>query len=148
MNKNIIIGIAVVVVLGSALLMVANLFTTQSPVLPSNDSTPPLDVGVQSQATQASTTASKNISVKLTDNGFEPKSVTIELGATVVWTNTTSRPMWVASDPHPTHSIFSDFDARTRVPQGETYSFTFTKEGSWEYHNHVNAGQTGIVMVN
>ncbi len=102
--------------------------------------------------------------VAYSDKGFSPATVTIAEGTTVTWTNTSSRPMWVASGNHPTHTVYdgtsaSDhcvngaatsatvFDECTAIPSGGSYSFTFTKVGSWSYHNHTHASDTGTVVV-
>lgn len=96
--------------------------------------------------------------ITYTDNGFEPASVTVALGTTVVFVNEGSGQMWVGSDIHPTHSLYHDTTLRDHCPDtegvafdqcgiGKTYSFTFEKTGEWGYHNHINALHTGTVVV-
>lgn len=102
--------------------------------------------------------------VTYTDSGFSPATVTIAEGTTVTWSNTSSRPMWVASGNHPTHTVYdgtsasqhcvsgaptsaSVFDECAAIPAGGSYSFTFSKVGSWSYHNHVHASDMGTVVV-
>ncbi|MFB6115769.1 MAG: hypothetical protein ABEK04_05815, partial [Candidatus Nanohalobium sp.] len=77
-------------------------------------------------------------------------------GDTVVW-KADSGSMWVASNQHPIHSQYSgtsrsqhcgsSADAFDQCSTGNTYRFTFTKKGEWGYHNHVNPGHTGTVIV-
>ncbi len=90
---------------------------------------------------------------------FSPSTVTIAQGGTVTFTDTAGS-MWVASNPHPTHE---GYDGTTRAQhcvsgytgaapfdqcvQGSTFNFTFTKTGSWGYHDHLNHGATGTVVV-
>ncbi|MFB6175351.1 MAG: hypothetical protein ABEJ87_05275 [Candidatus Nanohalobium sp.] len=82
----------------------------------------------------------------------------VEVGDTVVWRSETSTPMWVASDRHPVHSKYSGSSLSEHCGQGggssfyqcssgETYRFTFEKDGTWGYHNHEYASHTGKVVV-
>ncbi len=85
--------------------------------------------------------------VTLTSNGFSPNPVTVAAGTIVTFVNESNSAMWVASAPHPTHSLLPGFDQLTSVARGGTYEYTFSKVGTWKYHNHVNAGVTGSVIV-
>jgi plastocyanin len=89
----------------------------------------------------------KTVTVTLTDSGFSPSSITINQGDSVKFVNDSSGKMWVASAPHPTHTDYPEFIAKTAANHGDEYTFTFTKPGSWKYHNHLNASQFGTVVV-
>ncbi|MDQ3065134.1 MAG: hypothetical protein M3Q36_02585 [bacterium] len=52
-----------------------------------------------------------------------------------------------ASDEHPSHKIYSEFDSNGDVAPGGSYSFTFNKIGEWGYHDHDRAGCTGVITV-
>lgn len=93
-----------------------------------------------------STTSQETI-VHYTNNGFSPTPVKIKLGDTVTFINESDGPMWVASNPHPTHTDYPSFDELTSVDAGGVYKFTFDKIGTWGYHNHMNHTQTGTVTV-
>lgn len=80
-------------------------------------------------------------------DGFSPKSITVKKGSTVRWTNQSQSGMWVASAVHPTHQLLPGFDQLKSVGSGGTYEYTFTKVGTWKYHNHVQAADTGTVVV-
>lgn len=98
--------------------------------------------------------------VTYTNNGFSPSSVTINVGDTVRFVNESGRSFWPASAFHPTHTAYpgSDikkcgtagastiFDACRDVASGESYSFTFTEKGKWNYHDHLNASAFGSVV--
>lgn len=122
--------------------------------------------GNATSSTAAAGTASEQsegaaMSAAVTYNGtsFSPSTVTVKLGGTVTWTDTSGQ-MWVASDPHPIHN---GYDGTTRQEHcapgytgatpfdectpGATYSFTFTKSGSWGYHDHLNHSALGTVVV-
>lgn len=92
-----------------------------------------------------------------TDAGFDPKEIVIVAGKTVTFVNRSTRPFSVASNVHPTHTLYpessdsdclgSTFDACGGVPSGSTWSFTFTKVGTWGFHDHLNPTRTGSVVV-
>ncbi|MBI5369712.1 hypothetical protein HZA85_00770 [Candidatus Uhrbacteria bacterium] len=106
-------------------------------------------------------TAPSNATVAYTEQGFSPKSIAVTLGTSVTFVNQSSGGMWVASAAHPTHIVYSGtslsqhcpdttssaFDACAAVASGDSFSFTFNKEGAWKYHNHMDASQTGVVIV-
>lgn len=106
-------------------------------------------------------TTTSDATVVYTEQGFSPKSIAVTLGTTVTFVNQSSEGMWVASAAHPTHTLYSGtgvsqhcpdttnsaFDACAAVTPGDSFSFTFNKEGTWKYHNHLNASQTGAVVV-
>ena len=79
--------------------------------------------------------------------GFSPAELTIKVGTKVTFRNDSQQQLWVASAPHPAHTDHPDFDAERGYGPGESYSFTFTEAGSWEYHNHLNPSHTGTIVV-
>lgn len=85
--------------------------------------------------------------VTLADSGFSPASIAIKAGEKVTFKNEGTGQMWVASAPHPTHTNYPGFDEKSGVGNGQSYEFTFTKIGSWKYHNHLNPTQFGTVVV-
>lgn len=78
---------------------------------------------------------------------FSPKTVTVKKGGIVTWVNQSPFEIWPASAPHPVHTNYPGFDAQKGIANGETYSFTFDKTGTWNYHNHLNVASTGVVEV-
>lgn len=108
--------------------------------------------------------AMQDVIIKYTDNGFSPDTVTIKQGQTVEFTNSSSSPMWVASGAHPVHADYDGttlsehcqngnptslnvFDECHGIVNGQSWSFTFNKKGSWSFHNHLSASDTGTVSV-
>ena len=100
----------------------------------------------------------EEFAVVYTDSGFSPRSVTIDRGDTVVFTNQSSREMWVASAMHPTHTVYSGTplsqhcpdtanDAFDQCEARDSFRFTFDKAGTWNYHNHLDPSNTGSVVV-
>lgn len=84
-------------------------------------------------------------------SGFSPSSLTVKEGTKVVFLETSasleasnSNTMWVGSDPHPTHTAHPEFD---QLKSGNEFSFTFTKKGTWGFHNHLRPNARGTVTV-
>ena len=144
--RNTIITVVIVVVV----LIAGSLLYTMSR---SNQyGTAPTATPTESTSTSASPSSSSDATtgqyiVTYTDNGFSPSTLTVPNGATVQFKNNASDSVWVASNPHPTHTDYPGFDALRNYGPGETYSFTFTKSGSWGYHNHLNPSEGGTIDV-
>jgi plastocyanin len=88
-----------------------------------------------------------SVVVHVTDEGFEPRSITVEAGRTVVFENVGDEAHWPASDDHPTHQEYPGFDPRKPVQPGTEWSFTFDRPGEWGYHDHMNPYLTGEIVV-
>lgn len=89
----------------------------------------------------------KTAAVSATNSGFVPNSIEISKGTKVVWTNNASSSAQVASDPHPFHTDFPEFGSGQVIQPGQSFEFTFNKEMTFKYHDHLNASSTGIVIV-
>jgi len=90
----------------------------------------------------------KETKVTYNSQGFSPKSVTIQKGDTVVFEIKTGKAASIASDPHPMHTGYPEFDQYKSDQRGaSTFRFTFDKVGTWQYHDHLNANMTGTVIV-
>jgi plastocyanin len=96
--------------------------------------------------------------VTYSSSGFSPKTVTIKLGDTVTWTNESGSNMWVATAVHPSHTVYDGTSTNEHCSNpnettfdqcsgGDSYLFTFIKEGNWKYHNHQGPQHTGTVVV-
>jgi len=150
-KTTLIIGAVIIVILLAAVLLF-NQSSKERPIqgIPI-DQAPPASEEEQP-------TVSSNI-VTYTDSGYSPKEMTISKGDTVVFKNESSRTSWPASAVHPTHTVYpgssiqkcggSDiiFDACRDLETGEEWSFTFNEAGSWGYHNHRRAFNTGKIIV-
>src|SRR5581483_4444795 len=81
------------------------------------------------------------------DNGFTPTEVTIKKGQTVRFVNRGKNFHWPASNPHPTHDIYPEFDPKIPIPSGKFWSFEFDRVGQWGYHDHLVPYHTGTITV-
>ena len=90
-------------------------------------------------------------------DSFSPSTVTVKRGGTVAWVNASSGQMWVASAVHPTHDVYGGTARTAHCPDASNtaldqcageignYSFTFTKAGSWGYHDPLAPAAFGKV---
>lgn len=110
--------------------------------IPPADSSP-----MPTAASSPAATTAKKVTISIEDTGFTPETVTVPGNSTVTFINNGQAAHWPASDDHPTHNILSGFDAERGLATGESYSFTFTKTGTWEYHDHLAPRVTGQIVV-
>ena len=75
---------------------------------------------------------------------FSPMTLTIKVGTKVTWTNMTQAPHTVTSDDG------TSFDSGISNPiaaSGGTYSFTFTKAGTFPYHCQIHTSMKATIIV-
>ncbi len=101
----------------------------------------------QATATTSSSATSQSSTVSYNGSAFTPAILTVTSDTTVTFKNNSTTAMWVASDPHPTHTGLPGFDAKHNIAPGGTYTFTFTKVGTFGYHDHLNDAATGTIVV-
>src|SRR5438309_7029495 len=94
-------------------------------------------------ATPAATTSAddKTVVVQLGEHFFDPSSITIKVGTTVIWRNN-------GQQVHDVHARDGSFDSPLLNP-GNTFTFTFTKPGLYRYYcvPHEGDGMIGQVEV-
>lgn len=88
-----------------------------------------------------------DVVVSMTREGFFPEEITINKRDTVVWVNNGDGYLWPASDIHPTHLIYPEFDPREPLGVGESWTFRFEEAGIWKYHDHLWPTSVGVVEV-
>jgi plastocyanin len=92
--------------------------------------------------------SSETVIIEMTDSGFQPSELTIEKGTRVKFHNKGENDHWPASDFHPTHGIYSEFDSLEGVSPGDSWSFNFDKVGKWRMHDHLFPEYRGTIIVN
>ncbi|MBI4093703.1 cupredoxin domain-containing protein [Candidatus Kaiserbacteria bacterium] len=85
--------------------------------------------------------------VTLTDSRFEPKELHIRVGTAVTFKTTRPNQFWPASNLHPEHSMYPEFDPKEPIASGDSWTLTFTREGIWGYHDHLRSYFTGVIYV-
>jgi len=80
-----------------------------------------------------------NAAVKIDNFVFGPQTITVPVGTTVTWTN---------SDDIPHTAVSTDGVFKSKVMDtDETFSYTFTKAGTYSYYCSVHPKMTGKVVV-
>jgi amicyanin len=94
---------------------------------------------VAGSATTSPARAGANNTVQIADFAFSPPTLTIVAGESVTWTN---------ADPvvHTATSTSGAFDSGDLDP-GESYSFTFTTPGTYDYVCTPHPSMTGTIVV-
>lgn len=144
--------VAIVIVVGGAWYLLVQ--------TPSGTPTPTATSNEPATSSSAAATVPK---ISYTDTGFSPSSLTVPVGTTVTFADTASDAMYIASSPHPTHQDYdgttravhcaagytgaTPFDECTAAKPGQSWTFTFTKPGTWKFHNHANPTEFGSVTV-
>lgn len=85
--------------------------------------------------------------IVLRKDGFHPRTLTIEPGQEVRFVNKTKYAFWPASNSHPQHDLYAEFDVGHAVGPGESWSFVFNREGKWSFHDHLHSYYTGVINV-
>ena len=85
--------------------------------------------------------------ITMDSGGFHPASITIRTQDSIRFENSGDGDRWPASNNHPTHDIYPGFDAGKPIAAQDTWDFVFTKEGSWNYHDHLHPEQRGVIIV-
>lgn len=91
--------------------------------------------------------ANRHQVVKITSSGFEPKSFTLSAGSTVKFVNVDNSAHWPASNLHPTHTNYSEFDAKKPIEPGKFWEFKIEKTGIWYFHDHLDPSSGGRIKV-
>src|SRR6187549_3785432 len=71
---------------------------------------------------------SPRVTISFSSEGFIPAELSIRKGQTVIFLNNSNTQVWPASDPHPTHSIYPQFDPQQPIDPGQSWQFTFERE--------------------
>ncbi len=85
--------------------------------------------------------------INLTVDGFQPDTITINKGETVKFTTSAGKQFWPASDLHPTHLLYPEFDPKEPVQPDKSWSFKFDKVGEWRFHDHLFPYFRGTIKV-
>lgn len=104
--------------------------------------------GSSSSSSSSSSRTGQAYEVLYTKDGFSPSLLVIRYNDSVRFKNSSGFQMWVASDPHPAHSDYPDFNQRATSGTGSTYSFQFTRIGTWGYHNDMHLTHQAVIVVN
>ena len=95
--------------------------------------------------------AAAALTVTISSNGVDPRSLQVPMGGIVTFVNTDTRTHQIMSDPHPTHNDCPSINDVSMLAPGQsrqTGSFMVAKACS--YHDHMNpdlVGLQGVLLV-
>ncbi len=94
-------------------------------------------IAISGCTSQNSTSAPNTVEIKY--NSFNPNSLTVQAGTTVNWVNLDST----------THRVTSNLDVfdSGNLTKDQSYSYTFTQPGSYQYHCTIHPNEVGIIIV-
>jgi plastocyanin len=97
----------------------------------------------QSQAEPAAANAADaaDYTIAIKDYAFAQKSLTVNVGDTVKWTNEDTAPHTVTTTSGP-----ASFDSGN-LSKGQSFSYTFTKAGTYDYYCAVHPDMTAEITV-
>lgn len=90
--------------------------------------------------------AGQTVTITYTDDGFSPNSYTVKANGRVTVMNNSSRDLEFSSNDHPVHTDEPELNMSVLQP-GKSGTFTVTKTGTWGFHNHLRAEDTGKLIV-
>jgi plastocyanin len=135
MKKFLILVLALVIIIGVVLAV-----TKKSN---NNNSQPNYNQNSSSQSNaQPNNSSSSNGAIDIKNMMFTPSQISIQKGGTVTWTNHDTT----------THTVIDDLSSADGphsgdIPPGGTYSFTFNKTGSFQYHCNIHPSMRGTIVV-
>ena len=94
----------------------------------------------QNQQNPSSATPVASNTVAIENVAFQPANVQVKVGATITWTNKDTAPHTVTFQD-------SSLKSSSILRQGDTYSYTFTKAGTFAYYCDLHRYMTAQVTV-
>ncbi len=91
--------------------------------------------------------AHENLRISMGDGVYEPQDLEVHVGEEVEFRNTGKEDKWPASNIHPTHGIYPEFDPKRKLAAGESWKFKVERPGEWRYHDHLSPDITGTITV-
>lgn len=107
-----------------------------------------LPIGI-ALASQIPTTSTGRVQyqVELRKDGFYPSDLSIKKGEMVTFTTSRTNFYWPASDIHPSHGVYPEFDPKVPINPNKSWTFEFDKIGIWKFHDHLAPSFKGTITV-
>lgn len=149
MKKNFGIIITLLVVAVGAIILYFMISQQSSQQSTSTENMPDMSTASNTQSstqsnsedqTPATDVKTGTISMNIRDYAFQTKNLRVKVGSTVVWTNQDDVKHDVKSDD-------GSFTSSELLAKGQSYSYTFSKAGTYTYHCSPHPYMTGRVEV-
>lgn len=82
---------------------------------------------------------SQSNTVTIQNGTFNPSTMNVTVGTTVMWINKANATQAVVSDS----GLFSSGN----LTNGMSYNYTFNQSGTYPYHSSINPSMTGTIIV-
>jgi plastocyanin len=105
----------------------------------SAEGTPAMEMGTPASDQSAQTSAGAQVAVSIVNFAYDPSPLTVNVGDTVTWTNNDGTAHTVTAND-------GSFQSGT-LQSGQSFSFTFTTPGTFDYHCEFHANMSGQVVV-
>lgn len=117
--------------------LLASLLILSACLITACTSTPAPTTATTSQGVQSTTAQAQGSTVSIESFAFNPATLPVKAGTTVVWTNNDS----VA------HNIKSTGFNSPTMAKGQTFEFKFDTKGTFEYSCGIHPSMTGKIVV-
>ena len=141
-----VLSLLYLLLLGSLILLSACGSSSDSSSSSTSSLSPTATIAPTATATTATNGPTQTVMITTDSSGtftFSPKTLTVRAGTTVIWKNTTQTPHTVTSDDDKT---FNSGD-NTPINTNMTFSFTFTKAGTFAYHCDFHTYMMATIVV-
>lgn len=89
----------------------------------------------------------KQAAVVTFNNGqFSPAKLSVKKGEKIIVRNESQVKIQFNSDPHPAHNLYPELNLGV-IEAGQLKTLVITREGTYTYHNHLNASQRGQLVI-
>lgn len=85
--------------------------------------------------------------VEIINDSFRPSLVNAKICDKIKFVNKEDVLHQPATGPHPTHTSYPGFDSLKPLKNGEEYTFTLNRPGSYSFHDHLTPKMTGRVII-
>ena len=98
-----------------------------------------MSVGILSGCTQQQSSSGNANTITIKDFAFSPSTITVKVGANVTWTNEDSASHQVKED----NGLFLS----SVLGNGQSFTYTFTTVGTYNYTCNIHSSMHGKVIV-
>lgn len=85
--------------------------------------------------------------IVMNKDGFSPDTIRVAQNTKIIFVNKDTADRWPASNVHPTHDDYPEFDPQTPVKSHEEWEFYPEKTGTWQFHDHLLPHKKGTIIV-
>jgi amicyanin len=138
MSKRISLIVLIVLVIIVAIVAAVAVNHMNNTKKSSSNNTSSMNMNNSSSSSNTSPVATNTVAIE--NFAFSPASITVKAGTTVTWTNKDTVAHTVTVDS-------GDGPNSQNLAQNQTYSFTFSKAGTYNYHCAIHSSMHGTVTV-